>query len=318
MFIYKIISVNVNGIRNCVTQTLLKKFLFNEDIDIALLQEVNDNNLDFLFPQYDYVSNVGEKLRGTAIIYRKQLVPTEIEQSPCGRITSLTLNKIRIINIYAPSGSNKKSERNLFFTHDLLYYLRHTHLPTLLAGDFNCVLEGKDQSSTPSNFCKSLFNVCKELNLTDAWRYVHPNEVEFSFFRSSSASRLDRFYVSSHLVQHLKSSEMVPVPFSDHCIVTLSIQSPERLCSLPYGRGTWKLNSSLLHDPNVIKELETLYKSLKKSQSQCQSRMEWWSKRVKPRIKSFFVRTGVQKSKEFNDTYEFLTTFFFPVTKLFK
>ena len=50
-FIYKLASLNINGIRNFTTQTLLKKLLFDEDIDILMLQEVNDDNLDFFnFP----------------------------------------------------------------------------------------------------------------------------------------------------------------------------------------------------------------------------------------------------------------------------
>ena len=124
MYVFKIVTINVNGIRSPVTQTLLKKFLFDNDIDVVLLQEINDDNLDSMFPQYKYVVNLGESNRGTAIVYRAHLSVSNIDMSSCGRITALTTNNIRLINVYAPSGSQKKEDRNLLFCEDILFYLR--------------------------------------------------------------------------------------------------------------------------------------------------------------------------------------------------
>ena len=63
-------TLNINGINKKQKQTKLKYFINQKDIDILFLQEVNTTNLDFIGPKYDYVVNIGESNRGTAIISR--------------------------------------------------------------------------------------------------------------------------------------------------------------------------------------------------------------------------------------------------------
>lgn len=251
VLIFKSISLNINGIRSVVTQSLFKNFLFDQDIDVALLQEINDDNLDFLLPQYKYVSNPGEHNRGTAIVYRAHLIASNIEQSPCGRIIGLKVNEIQFVNIYAPSGSNQRQERLNFFSNDIVYYLRNTRLHTALGGDFNCVVDSQDQSSSPTNYCNSLSALSKELKLIDVWRLLNPQKKEFTFFRNTSAARLDRFYVSEELAPKISNCQIIPVSFSDHSCVQLDIRSDCSLRPPPYGRNTWKLNTTLLNDINV-------------------------------------------------------------------
>jgi exonuclease III len=51
---------------------------------------------------------------------------------------------ISMINIYAPSGTAKRREREHFYNNELAYLLRDTPTNILLGGDFNCVLETGD------------------------------------------------------------------------------------------------------------------------------------------------------------------------------
>lgn len=53
-----------------------------------------------------------------------------------GRITSLTIDSVNFINIYAHSGSGFKKERDTLFREDILMHLAHGKENVIL-GDFN-------------------------------------------------------------------------------------------------------------------------------------------------------------------------------------
>lgn len=67
---------------------------------------------------------------------------------------------IPILNIYAPSGNNKKTEREKNFATDLLYYLRHNADNIIFGGDFNCITSLRDVSNVNENLIpKSLISL---------------------------------------------------------------------------------------------------------------------------------------------------------------
>jgi len=53
---------------------------------------------------------------------------------------------IRIINIYAPSGAEKRREREAFYNTEVPTLLPPIPAEILLAGDFNCVLSQADNT----------------------------------------------------------------------------------------------------------------------------------------------------------------------------
>jgi exonuclease III len=66
-----------------------------------------------MISQYTAHMNIGTDGRGTAILVKDGLILTNIQRIPSGRGIAATLNGIRIINIYAPSESEKRRERSL-------------------------------------------------------------------------------------------------------------------------------------------------------------------------------------------------------------
>ena len=52
------------------------------------------------------------------------------------------------INIYAPSGTAKRLEREHFYNSELTYLLRDAPANIFLGGDFNCVLEQRTRLAT--------------------------------------------------------------------------------------------------------------------------------------------------------------------------
>jgi exonuclease III len=55
-----------------------------------------------------------------------------------------TFGELLIDNLYAPSGTSKRTEREDFFNHDLPQTLSAAPADIILGGDFNCILETTD------------------------------------------------------------------------------------------------------------------------------------------------------------------------------
>ena len=298
-----IASVNVNGIRSIHTQQLLKQYLRDQDIDICLLQEVNDRNLSFLSPDYNFHVNIGEKQRGTAIVFRCDLETTQVEVDPTGRILACVCNGWKIVNIYAPSGANLRKDRERFFTQDLIYFLRHVNDDIILGGDFNSVIRTEDQASQCNNYSRACHSLVTDLNLADVWTLLHPNSVQYTFFTRTSQSRIDRFYISRSLQNAIHSVNVTPLVFSDHEGVKIQIagQPKIRIC----GKGVWKVNSSILSDKEIKREFHEKYEQIKRRKNRFHSVTEWWLTVAKPGIRNFLKRKSIQRAIEFKNTLEF-------------
>jgi exonuclease III len=145
---------------------MLDDFLRNQDIDIALLQEVTHSNFTFL-RRYEAHTNVGTANRGTAILAKEGITLTNITRLPTGRGITAYFEGIRIINIYAPSGAGKRREREAFFNVDMISLLPSAPTEFVLAGDFNCVLLQTD-STGQGNLSKTLEKLVRGLSLQEA------------------------------------------------------------------------------------------------------------------------------------------------------
>ncbi|KAJ4447512.1 hypothetical protein ANN_09519 [Periplaneta americana] len=68
-----------------------------------------------------------DEQRGTAIVYRHGINVVSSEMHPSGRLTSLLTDMHTLyVNVYLHSGTNRKREREYFFTNQMPFYLRHT------------------------------------------------------------------------------------------------------------------------------------------------------------------------------------------------
>jgi len=134
-YTYKIATLNINGISAPTRIHMLKELLYKHDIDLALLQDVTISKIATIRRYTSYI-NMGTECRGTAILAKDSYLLTNIQRIPTGRGISAYFNGIRIINIYAPSGSEKKREREEFHNGDVARLLMHPSDNIVLAGDF--------------------------------------------------------------------------------------------------------------------------------------------------------------------------------------
>ena len=72
--------------------------------------------------------------------------------------------------------------------------------------------------------------------------------------------RLDFFLISQTLINYSSNESILPGYRSDHSIISLTLQ----FSKIPRTKTFWKFNSSLLSNPNFIKEIKNVFSNVKK------------------------------------------------------
>lgn len=96
-----------------------------------------------------------------------------------------------------------------------------------------------------------------KLNLTDVWRFFHPNENKFTWNNSSRTqkSRIDLWLISNNCLQFTKETSHEYAPFSDHKSIVLHICGSKPNNNF---RGYWKMNTNLLTDTAFCSQVKDL------------------------------------------------------------
>ena len=198
----RFLSLNV-GMKSNLAGLL--SLLINHNLDVVFLQEVKitDEQLISQIVKYGYLGQVNIDLEesskpGTAKVWRSSLPVKNVTTIvPC-RCQVAYLGGYTLLNLYAPSGSDKKYERGCFFSKEVFRALSlHPETTWIVGGDFNCVLgyiDIENGTGYKQKSCPQLADLVKVKNLKDVYRYFNPKGREFTFYRTSAApSRLDRF-----------------------------------------------------------------------------------------------------------------------------
>ena len=129
----------------------------------------------------------------------------------------------------------------------------------ILCGDWNLVL---DQSMDTYNYIKEnnpisskiLKDFMERHNLIDIWRKNNPDKKKFTWFRPSpqKAGRLDYFIISPSILDIYADAYISYKYRSDHCKIGIKLHLDKSV----KGKGTWKLNSDLLKDSELTKQIE--------------------------------------------------------------
>ena len=165
-----------------------------------------------------------------------------------------------IMNVYAP---NNITERKCFFTKMQKWIDRYAlnENNIIIGGDFNYTesdLDRYNQSNTKDASSVTYKNLINTKNLNDAWRKIHPNKKQFTY---KDISRLDKFLVSTEILDSLqKSNIVIPGIKSDHKCITMLLDFDKST----RGPGRWKLNTSILQDKTYNEKIKNL---IQKTQS---------------------------------------------------
>ena len=197
---------------------------------------------------------------------------------------------LRIINVYCPIDLQARLE-----TLRAIQPLLVCGKEVVLGGDFNCLLDIKDRLTSSTvrldSSSETLKNIVKDFKLTDTYRAVYPRRPGYTWSNGRTHSRIDFLFASQGL-QVTKASD-APVFFSDHHRIecTFSLKG-----KVEKGKGSWKLNTSLLQDKKVVSGLKEKLKQWSSLQFAFDNMGEWWED-MKGRVKVFFTEVGKKTAK---------------------
>jgi len=121
--IFKIATLNINGMTADGIMGMLNEFMLKQEIDIILLQEVTHTDLESI-RGYKTHFNIGINKRGTTILTKEEISLKNITRLPSGRGMAACYQGIWLVNIYAPSGTANRQEREDFYNVELVYLLK--------------------------------------------------------------------------------------------------------------------------------------------------------------------------------------------------
>ena len=262
MHILKIATININGITTSTRTDMLRDFIHKQELDIIFLQEVmHPNTLDFR--GYNTHYNIGASMRGTAIVARDALTLTRVQRLPSGRAVSAEYDGMKLINVYAPSGSARRTERETFYNTELPTLLYSATSNTILGGDFNCVLNPTDTTGAVQG-SRALTDIISRLALVDTWTQ-DPQRPTYTHHHPNGATRIDRIYVSKNVLHRKSGIEILPAAFTDHHAVALRITMMDKVPTKR--RRRWKMNPAMLQEKSLqqtIRDKWTQWRSRKR------------------------------------------------------
>jgi exonuclease III len=124
--VIKLATLNINAITNHTRVGILTEHIRRHDLYIVFLQEIRDPEL-LPMPGYDVYYNTGSDMCGTGIVARNNIMLININKLPSGRAIAVEYKGLYIVNMYAPSGTAKRTEREYFYNIEVPQLLQTGH-----------------------------------------------------------------------------------------------------------------------------------------------------------------------------------------------
>lgn len=256
----KIATWNVNSLRVRLPHVL--DWLATEQPDVLALQETKTEDLKFPAAEieaagYRAVYSGQKTYNGVAVLSRavaeEPVVDPDGLEDPQRRILAVTVEGVRVIDLYVPNGSEVDSDKyryKLDWLAKLRRWLRlelDLHPRLVVLGDFNIAPDDRDVydpvawhekilCSTPE---RDAFRGLLELGLSDAFRQFEQPERSFTWwdyrmngFRRNLGLRIDHILLSPVLAETCSGCRVDPAPRkldrpSDHAPVIAEFRSAD-------------------------------------------------------------------------------------------
>lgn len=249
---YKFVSWNVNGLRAVAGKGFADIFL-DLDADFVCLQEtkLQAGQIDLEFPGYRSFWNYADKpgYSGTAIYSRIDPISVNCgigidEHDHEGRVITLETGDFFLVCVYVPNSQDglKRLDYRMRWEDAFREYLSglKKSKPVIVCGDLNVAHNEIDLKNPSTNHFNAGFSDEERGKFTellasgfiDSWRYMHPEEVKYSWWsyrmnaRARNAGwRIDYFLTSEPISGKLLDSDILnDVYGSDHCPVSLTLE----------------------------------------------------------------------------------------------
>lgn len=247
----KFISWNVNGLRACMKKDFDKTFR-ELDADFFCIQEskLQEGQIEYCPEGWNEYWNYAEKkgYSGTAIWAKKPALQVtygigEEEHDHEGRVITLEYDAFFLVTVYTPNSQDglKRLDYRMTWEDSFRAYLAKLDekKPVIVCGDLNVAHEEIDLKNPKTNrknagFTdeeRGKFTELLQAGFTDSFRYLHPEDVEYSWWsyrfhaREKNAGwRIDYFLTSERVKEKIEQAVIHQEIFgSDHCPVELDI-----------------------------------------------------------------------------------------------
>ena len=247
----KFISWNINGLRACVGKDFENQFK-ELDADFFCLQEtkMQEGQLDLQFEGYESYWNYAEKkgYSGTAIYTKHKPLNVSYgmgveEHDHEGRIITLEYDQFYLVTCYTPNSQTelKRLDYRMTWEDDFRKFQKSLDAkkPVIICGDLNVAHEEIDIKNPKTNRRNAGFTdeerekmtVLLNDGFTDSFRYLHPDEVTYSWWsyrfkaREKNAGwRIDYFLVSNRIKEQITEAKIhTEIMGSDHCPVEVDL-----------------------------------------------------------------------------------------------
>ena len=205
----KIASINIYGQTGLNPTKLLEieHFIEYHRLDVVCLQETNISDITFseckmISKRFNVIYNNSSTGYGTCILVTKRFSTSNICKDTSGRLICVDIDsKITIANLYLHSGTDQSSriDREKFINDIIPNILIYKKQIGFMCGDFNSITVKKDSLIHPDQkISKSFGNLINLYELTDVFRKLYPNAIQFSRYYTwrgvKGATRIDRIY----------------------------------------------------------------------------------------------------------------------------
>ena len=289
----KIATININRLKSDIKREKLLKFCKINELDIICFQEMNFKTCPMLESEFSLISNIGINGSGVGVAIKKNIKFDQVVKDGEGRILKCKVAGLNLVNIYAPSGREKREERNAFFQRNITPYLTSLKGPVMVMGDFNSVehqddMKIKKHRRNSKIISKHLKEFIQAFQLTDIWLSKGGSKKEHTFFYPKGSSRIDRIYVEQGFDQFIDNVKYLATELSDHLAVAVCItcqeQKPSKISS------GWRMNSSILTNPIFINEFTEWWEGINERKIKKNKICEWWDKVFKTGLKRVAIK----------------------------
>ena len=198
------------------------------------IQDTTFENCPFIKSNFQLLINNSSTGYGTSALVNNSLKIENVKALPGGRILYFEINKTSFINVYLPSGTAGKGEREAILSDSLPNLLLDSCKTGIIGGDWNCIDSVKDVThNASSKISLVLQRLGRIRQWRDLFRVLHPSKKSFSYVYmrnmkdqglTEGAARLDRIYAWGDLT--CSKAEYFPAAFSDHLGLSVDISLP--------------------------------------------------------------------------------------------
>ncbi|CAH2315101.1 Hypothetical predicted protein [Pelobates cultripes] len=277
---FRITTQNCRGRNSLEKRSHLLRDLKHGRVSVAMLQETHlkMSLKSRSYPTSFHSTHPTARKVGVAILLANSVQFTLTDQlaDPNGRYLfikgTISQKTYTFATLYAPN-----AKQTMFLCKTI------SKLALVLGGDFNAPLDplydsSVGHSSILHSAVRTIRKTLRDLRLVDTWRTLHPSDRDYTHYSAIHRrySHIDYLLIQQEGVQPLQNAEILPSPWSDHSAVHMLLDSPLYRPT----RTTWRLNESILSDPDVRTQLrEHLHNYFAENNTEDTSKMTLWYSR---------------------------------------